>query len=182
MEGYDEAQALTGEFEILQAGGYICEILGAEEVVSATGKQMLKISFDIAEGDSKDFYKRKYEEDKKVKGTDAKWKGVYNQQLEGEKAVGYFKGLVTVLEESNTGFKWNWNLEQLKGLKFGGLFGREEYVRQDNSTGFVTRLRFIRNADKIREGNFEIPKDKLIQTNSNDIFDSRRNTDDDLPF
>ena len=27
IDGYDEAEALTGEYEVLEAGGYICKII-----------------------------------------------------------------------------------------------------------------------------------------------------------
>ena len=31
LKGYDEAQAITGEYEKLNAGGYICKIKSAKE-------------------------------------------------------------------------------------------------------------------------------------------------------
>ena len=62
MQGYDEAQALTGEFETLEPGGYICVIKKAKEETSTTGKKMLVIAFDIAEGEHAGFYQRRFDD------------------------------------------------------------------------------------------------------------------------
>ena len=43
-------------FERLPKGNYVCKILNVEEVTYKNGKRGIKISFDIAEGDYKDFY------------------------------------------------------------------------------------------------------------------------------
>lgn len=58
LQGYDEAQAITGEYERLEAGGYICKIKSAKEEKSKTGKKMLVLALDITEGEKKDFFKR----------------------------------------------------------------------------------------------------------------------------
>lgn len=187
IEGYDEAEALTGEYEKLEAGGYVCKIVNVKEEKSRSGKRMLVIEFDIDEGEHKEYYKRRFEEAKKVATVDkpAKWQGIYRQMLEGEKAAGYVKGLMTILAKSNNGFVWDWNEEKLKGLRFGGLFGREEYVKYDGSSGFSTKLRFIRSVDTIKDGKYEIPQDKLLPDNEENIFggyERTSNSDDDLPF
>lgn len=180
LYGYDEANAITGEFEVLDAGGYICEIRGAKEERSTTGKRMLAIAFDICEGEKKGFYQRKFDEDTRQ---DKKWQGTYRQMLEGEKAVGYLKGIMTALEESNSNFKWDWDESKLKGLKFGGLFGREEYEKMDGSRSFSTKLRFIRSVEKIKSGDFQIPKDKLLPAKSEIAFETDFTADnDDMPF
>ena len=44
INGYDEAQALTGEYEVLEAGGYICKIISAKVEKSKTNKEMLVLS------------------------------------------------------------------------------------------------------------------------------------------
>lgn len=188
LNGYDEAQAITGEFEILQPGGYICQITGAKEQISSTNKKMLVIAFDICEGDSAGFYKRKYDEAVKNATLDrpAKWSGVYRQMLDGEKSAGYLKGLMTSLEASNQGFKWDWKEEKLKDLKFGGIFGREEYEKFDGTRAFATKLKFIRTIEKVKTGDFKIPEDKLLPEQNNEMnfdkFDSITSENNDLPF
>lgn len=181
LEGYEEAQALTGEFERLEAGGYICKIVNAKEETSKSGKRMLVIALDIAEGDKKDFFRNRFTENA---NPDKKWPagGVYRQMLEGDKAVGYLKGLMTSLEASNTGFKWDWDEKKLKDLKCGAIFGEEEYEKLDGSVGTTTKVKFIRTVKAIQAGNFKVPELKKLPQKG-EAFDSFGTiADDDLPF
>lgn len=184
MQGYDEAQALTGEFETLEPGGYICVIKKAKEETSSTGKKMLVIAFDIAEGEHAGFYQRRFDDLVKT-NPDTKWGGVYRQMLEGEKAAGFLKGMMTSLEASNPNFKWNWDENKLVGLKFGGLFGKEEYENQiSGERKMATKIRFIRTVEAIKSGKFEVPADKMLPTRGEafDSFATTSSDDDDLPF
>lgn len=181
LAGYEEAQALTGEFERLEAGGYICKIVSAKEETSKSGKRMLVIALDIAEGDKKDFFRNRFTENA---NPDKKWPagGVYRQMLEGDKAVGYLKGLMTSLEASNTGFKWDWDEKKLKDLKCGAIFGEEEYEKLDGSVGTTTKVKFIRTVKVIQDGNFKVPELKKLPQKG-EAFDSFGTiADDDLPF
>lgn len=181
LTGYEEAQALTGEFERLEAGGYICKIVNAKEETSKSGKRMLVIAIDIAEGDKKDFFRNRFT---KNANPDKKWPagGVYRQMLEGDKAVGYLKGLMTSLEASNTGFKWDWDEKKLKDLKCGAIFGEEEYEKLDGSVGTTTKVKFIRTVKAIQDGNFKVPELKKLPQKG-EAFDSFGTVaDDDLPF
>lgn len=192
IENYDKAEALTGEYEVLPADGYVCKIKDAYVATSQrSGNEMLVINFDISEGKYACFYQRKYDEAVKSNSDpskEIKWPGVYRQMIQGENSAGYFKGLMTTLAASNPGFDWdkcNWDESKLIGLIFGGLFGREEYEKMDGSTGMSTKLRFVRNVEKIRTGNFEIPKDKLLKKEPNPFATTSEFTpveDDDLPF
>lgn len=180
IAGYDEAEALTGEFEVLEAGGYICKIINAKVEKSKTNKEMLVIAFDIAEGDHKDYFKKRFDNNTSL---DKKWStnGIYRQMLEGEKAVGYLKGLMTSLEASNSNFKWEWDESKLKGLSFGGIFGREQYEAFDGTLKFTTKLQFIRSVEKIKNRDFKIPDDKLLNKKQ-DEGEYITVNDDELPF
>ena len=180
IAGYDEAEPLTGEFEVLEAGGYICKIINAKVEKSKTNKEMLVIAFDIAEGDHKDYFKKRFDNNTSL---DKKWStnGIYRQMLEGEKAVGYLKGLMTSLEASNSNFKWEWDESKLKGLSFGGIFGREQYEAFDGTLKFTTKLQFIRSVEKIKNRDFKIPDDKLLNKKQ-DEGEYITVNDDELPF
>ena len=187
---YDEVQAYTGEFETIAPGGYICVIQKAEAVTTAKGNlPMLTILFDIAEGDSKGFYERQWKSDEGR--ANRKWRGVYNQITEG-KSVPFFKGLITSIEESNAGYKWNWDEKTLEGKLFGGVFGREQYRKQDGKLAMATKCVSIRSVKAIRDG-VEAPEDKLLTLD--DTYDAPHplsttptanwqeiNSDDELPF
>ena len=119
-DNYEQAEAFTGEFETLEPGAYICKILKVEVEEKPYG-DLMRIFFDIAEGERKDFYKKLYD---KL----GKWLGQYTQTVHKE-YIQYFKGFMTALENSNSGFKWDWDENKLKGKLFGGVFGEEEYEK-----------------------------------------------------
>ena len=184
LQGYDEAQAITGEYERLEAGGYICKTISAKEEKSKTGKRMLVLALDIIEGDKKDFFRNKFTENS---SPDKKWPAgaIYRQMLEGEKAVGFLKGLMTSLEASNEGFRWNWDEKELANLKCGAIFGEEEYEKMDGSVGTTTKVKFIRTVKAIQDGKFKIPEIKKLPKKGEafeDFISSVSSDNDDLPF
>lgn len=181
----DVKPMLGGESQRLPAGGYVCRINSATETISKTQKRMLEVKFDIAEGDYKDYYMNKYKNSKPKNDTDIiKWKGMYYIVLEGENAEARLKGFITVLEESNPSFIWDWDESKLRGLLFGGVFGEEEF---EGDTGVITttKLSFVRNIEAIRKGDYKIPAPKLLEKANAPFSGSTNNnsvTDDDLPF
>lgn len=185
LEGYDEAQAITGEYEKLEPGGYICQIISAKEEKSKSGKRMLVIALDILEGDKKDFFRNRFDENTNL---EKKWPAgaIYRQMLEGEKATGFLKGLMTSLEASNEGFKWNWDEKKLTKLKCGAIFGEEEYEKLDGSIGISTKVKFIRTLEAIQDGKFKVPELKKLPQKG-EAFEDFVNSissdnDKDLPF
>lgn len=158
--GYDETQAFTGESMTLPPGGYVCKIIAAKEEKSKRGASMLVIAFDICEGQYDDFYGSKHAAVIE-RNPAAKWPGVFYQLTEGA-SLPYFKGMITAIEESNPGYKWNWDEKTLTGKKFGGVFGREEFETQDGRLLMVTKLFYIRSVEAVRKG-VEAPADKLLE-------------------
>ena len=157
--GYDETQAFTGQFEELAPGGYICRIRRAREEMSRAGRPMLRVFFDIDEGERKGFYQRTF--DRQSGNYDnASWKGTYSQLTDGN-SVAFFKGMITAIEESNPGYTFNWDEETLKGRLFGGVFGREEYIGSDGKARMITKCLSIRSVAAVRAG-IEPPKDKML--------------------
>lgn len=183
-EGYDEAQAYTGDFETLELGGHVCKITGVRiEHTQNTNAEVLVIAFDIAEGKQKDFYKRRFEESKKS-NPQTKWQGIYRQFTQGG-STPYFKGMIENIEKSNPGYNFastGFNEETLVGKLFGGVFGREQYRGQDGSLKFATKCRSIRTVEAVRNG-IEAPEDKLLkEEQDNSYFSTDSYTEDDLPF
>jgi hypothetical protein len=166
-DGYEQAQAFTGDFETLAAGGYVCKILKVTSEDKDYGT-LLRIGFDIAEGEHKDFYKRSFER-KKLTNPDAKWGGMYYQTVK-EDDLKYFKGFITAIEGSNSGFNWDWDEKKLVGKLFGGLFGEEEYEGTDGEVRKSVKCKQVRTADKIRTGDFTVPECKKLCGSSNNSF------------
>lgn len=188
IEGYETAQALTGEFERLKPGGYICKIIAAKEEKSKSGNRMLTLALDIDEGEYKGFFMKRFDELKKERkdpNDEVKYPNaaIYHQMLEGnDKAVGFLKGLMTSLEASNTNFKWNWDEKKLAGLKCGAIFGEEEYEKMDGSVGISCKVKFIRTTKCIQDNNFKVPELKKLPVKGDASEFSGAADDDGLPF
>lgn len=187
IPGYDESPAYTGESRALPAGKYICEIKGAKVVKTRNGNEQLALQLDIAEGDYKNYYSDRYSNDFERYGTNAKWGngGIFRQGYEGEKQLPFFRGLMTCIENSNEGYKWDWNEKGLKGKRIGVLFGREQFRAADGSVKWATKAVAVRSIAGL--ANSEIPKDKLLGGSIQTTFDTSGFTDleddeDDLPF
>lgn len=158
VEGYNESQAFTGESMQLPAGLYVCQIKMAIEE-ERKGKRLIAIAYEIAEGEYKGFFQKKYDADK---NQNKKWPGIHRQLMEGE-SLPFFKGLMTSIEESNPGYTWNWDENSLKGKKFGAVMGREEFMTQDGQKKMATKIRGIRSVEGLK--NATVPEDKLLPDN-----------------
>ena len=71
---WDNVKAF-GQSQKLPKGAYICKIMGAEVIWNGDG---IKVSYDIAEGDYKDFFKRDWDNNT---NEDRKWRGVLKLTL-----------------------------------------------------------------------------------------------------
>lgn len=184
-QGYDEAQAYTGDFEQLELGGHVCKITEVKlEYTQNTNAEVLILAFDIAEGNQAGYYQRRYDEAKK-NNAQAKWQGIYRQFTQGN-STPYFKGMIENIEKSNPGYNFmntGFNEQTLVGKLFGGVFGREQYKTQDGKLKFATKCRSIRTIETIRNG-IDVPEDKLLETEQqNNFFNPESyDTTDDMPF
>lgn len=202
--GYDDA-GTWNDTQRLPAGGYAVEIKKAEVGAYDNGNQYIQISFDICEGEYKDYYQNQYMNNS---NPDRKYKGRIRVSLpngngseQDQNTMTTLKTNLTAIEESNSGYTFDWNTDSLKGKKAGLLFRNKEYDYQGRHGFWTEPFRFY-NIEKIREGKFEIPSDKLLKKkSSNDFFgqqNSHANTsntaqgqkypgfeeinDDDIPF
>lgn len=187
--GYEKARIIT-DTERIPVGGYVVKILNAEEVTFKNGGRGLKLSFDVVDGDYKDFFKKNYEQQRQE---DRKWKGnimLFVPKEDGsemdEWTANKFKTNMSAIEESNSGYHWDWNEQGLKGKVVGAVFRNKEY--EDNgSTRFFSECCQLKTVEAIREGKYKIPKDKLlnkVNTNAPDgnIEGFIPTDDEDLPF
>lgn len=207
--GYEEAK--TNEFENkerLQLGPHYCKILEAKIVQMKTqdGRpfEQLQLRIDIAEPDEQaGFYNKKFQEDAKEDALNAKWKGYYTLSVPEDNSEQFikdnFKTLITSVEKSNPGYKWNWEENTLVGKIFCGVFGLEEFVNLEGNTITFTRCRFVRsteNMDKISipkvrladkttmdyEEYIEMKKAERKNSNNNTNSELSKIEDDSLPF
>lgn len=152
----------AGDFETLALGGHEVIIVDARLYTSdISNNTSLKVSIDIAGNDEQaGYFKRQFEENTLP---DKKWSNSATKYLSLKKEnLAYTKGFITSLEKSNNGFKFDMNKgwEQLHGLKCAGVFGLEEYTKQDGTIGTTIRLTQFRSIDKLND--IKIPRVKLI--------------------
>lgn len=184
---YDSVK--VGEARILPAGGYICKILNAEETESKGGKPMLKVSFDIDEGEFKGYFrdlfkgwKENSDDPATVKWpfTGTKWVMFYNSDGKTNRD---FKSFCTALEDSGTKVWINdtFDVNGLRGATLGVIFRREEH-EYNNARSWRTVPVGFRSVKTIEEGSFNIPEDKPLPEPVLTETDSFTALDEDLPF
>ena len=174
--------------EPLPAGGYVAKILNAKVEEYSWG-EVLVISFDIAEGEYKDFFSKQYKENTRE---DKKWKGNFrltvpqesNQYFYSQKRT--FGNAIWAIEESNPSFRWAWDENALKGKMVGVLFRNFEYD-VDGNQGWSTECCTFVSVEDVRTGNFKQPKDKPLRNKSTNNattnnFTVLDDSSDDLPF
>ena len=168
--------------EPLPAGGYVAKILNAKVEEYSWG-EVLVISFDIAEGEYKDFFSKQYKENTRE---DKKWKGNFrltvpnegNQYFDSQKRA--FGNAIWAIEESNPGYHWDWNENALKGKMVGVLFRNFEYD-VDGRQGWSTECCTFVSVEDVRTGNFKHPKDKPLRNKTaNNAIESNLSALDDL--
>ena len=158
IEGWNEAPAYTGEFETLPPGAYKCQVVQVNITKTQSGKEMMVICFDIAEGPFKDYYMKQFKSRQKT-DKEVKYPGIFRQLTRGD-SLPFFKGVITSIEKSNPGYRWNWEEKSLVKKYFGGIFGREEYIGNDGKKHMSTKCVQIRSLDGMKDA--KIPEDKLL--------------------
>lgn len=150
IKDFENVQA-AGSFERPGADGYVCIIRHVED---NPDKEFLHIEFDIAEG---------------------KWKGYAQETAEragfwplrcnrfyGQKGIGFFKAFIEAVQDTNKGYKWNWNEQSLVNKGIGVVFREEEYVARDGSIRKSIAPFEFKTAAQIRDGDFTVPAPKTV--------------------
>lgn len=167
--GFEAAQEAAKKVagERLPVGAYECEVKNVQYVTGENGNSdRIDILFDIAAGDQKGFFKKQYDnntaEDKKWKGR----KSIYVPKDDGSEKDGWTKNTfakwTNAFEDSNNGYKWDWDEKKWKGLKVGIVFGETGNVIEGREV-LYTEPRFPVSADKVRDGS--APAAKFVTKN-----------------
>ena len=151
IENWDTIEAKGMEdFKALPIGAYECVIKDARiNHNEESGKDTFKVSIDIVSGEYKDYFQKRYENNI---NPIRKWdnNAVRYLAYTGDN-VNYFKGFITCVENSNVGYKWDWDETKLKGKKICGVFQYEEYEKQDGTKAVKVRLNKFRSLDKMKD-------------------------------
>lgn len=141
-----------GKFARPTAGGYVIGIVNVEDVPE---REYLKITYDIAEGEFKNYY------------YDMKQRTGYDLPVMyksyKDKALGFFKAFIDAVTESNPGYKWNNDERTLCRKLVGCVLREEEYRNCDGEIKVSLKPDVFYPAADIREGKFEVlPKKTLV--------------------
>lgn len=182
--GFDKAAAYDGSFERFPAGGYICQIIKAWCETTPNGSEQLVLALEVADGEYKGYFGKQYN-DKRSQNQNAKWPCIFKQftlGLDGQTNP-YFKGMLKSIEESNSGYKWNWNEGSLANKFIGMIFREEEFEANDGSIKTTVRPAFPRSVSRIRDG-VDVPEIKRLNGNKGNAqnaptnaFQSAQNND-----
>lgn len=170
------------DFVRLIAGGYVGIIKNSEEYTSeTTGNKSLKVECDIIEGKFKDYFQKSYDNNSDM---NKKWDNNSTRYLGlGESSLPFLKGFITAVENSNPGYKWDWDEKKLIGKKVGLVYQYEEYEKQDGTKAIKTKLNQFRSIDKIGEVNNNLRiTDNVKLLNGNymsidDYYERQENSD-----
>lgn len=146
-------------------GAYICRTIKAETEQTKNGGVVLKVAFDITEGEYKNFFREEFDSNT-IEGK--KWKGTLRLFLpmdDGTEADEFrkrqLKGLVTAFEESNPGYKFNWDESTLANKNIGILTRNEEW-EYNGKSGWAVRPFKALSVQAVRDGKYHVPKDKPL--------------------
>lgn len=146
----------------LPIGGYVFKISGVRYENGQNGfSDRIVVAFDVAEGEFKDFFKKKFDadqnEDKKWKGTTTLYVPKEDGSEQDEWTMRKLKTFTNALEDSNKNYKWDWDETKWKGLLIGGVFGEVNTVIDGKQIKY-TSFRSSCPVENIRKGDFKIPK------------------------
>lgn len=178
---YDEVEVKEFEFVPLEVGGHKCLIKKVEEYTSpVSGKTSLKVEIDTDTTDKQpNYFQKQFDNDTRE---DKKWSNgaiKYVPLGQEENQVRMLKAFITAVENSNNGFKFDWNkdVNQLINKKIGATFGLEEYQANDGTTKTATKVRDFRSYDKV--DNVQIPKVKTLDNKYVDYDEYKENKKED---
>ena len=190
---YEQTKGDSDGGEQLPRGGYVCKIIGAKVQENEYG-QSIKIAFDIAEGEHKDYFQKKYDANT---NEDKKWPGTFLLNVPADDGTDRdkwskrkFRTFTDALEDSNAGYHFDWDEGKFKNKLVGFVFNYREWKAPDGRYVMSPNVAKTTSVDKIRKGSFKVPEDKLQkksfdspgQTGTGDFNIIPEGVDEEIPF
>jgi hypothetical protein len=147
-ENYDQTEAKQfSANERPPAGAYVMRIVNAKEEISSNNRPMLVLALDITHGPFTNNFK-KLNDYLKGLNPESKWPCVNRRCTDGNQ-IEYFKGDIKAIEESNEGFKFNFDEKTLIGKTVGCMLGEKE-INEDGKT--ILEPRYLCSVKKAISG------------------------------
>lgn len=165
----ENVQEIT-DFARPTAGGHICIIKDAKDF---DNREYLKIEYDFADGELKDYYLN-------LSSRTGFWGGSFIKSYR-EKALPFFKGFITAVEQSNNNYKFDSDESKLVGKMVGLVLGEEEYKGNDGTVKTRLYVDSVRSIKAIKNSDFKVPEKKCLETVEK-VTDGFTKIDDDEIF
>lgn len=153
IPGFTPKKSEGGAFAPLPVGGHgvVCRMAYIRQMDN-NGREKLVVEFDVAEGPHAGFFEKRHNADAQY--ANRRWRGTYDVILPtgagdekdewSRKRLGHF---IACIEESNPGYKWNWDEKTLRGMRFCAIFRECEWkdhsgtVRTGTECGGVASIK-----------------------------------------
>jgi hypothetical protein len=181
-EGYDAAplKQFFGS-QRPQAGAYVMKIKSAVDTTSSSGRPMLIVFLDIAQGQFTDNFKTLFEK-LKENNPGTKWPCIHRRCTDGNQ-LEYFKGDIKAIEESNEGFKFNFDEKTLSGKLVGCMLREKEYGQnEDGSAKTILEPAFLCSIKTALSGKLNPMKMKPMNSDNAQDNGFKDSKSDNLPF
>lgn len=172
---WNDVQEAT-ERRDLPVGGYVAGICKATD---EPAKERLNIEWEVAEGEFKGYWREQTAsliERGKLNPGEWAWGGKTIKSYK-EKALPFFKGFITAVEQSNPGYKFNNDEKTLRGKLVGVVLREEEYMGNDGNIKTKLVVDRFTSVDKIRSGDYEIRPKKTLAGGSGSGYSQGGNDD-----
>lgn len=140
----------------LPVGVYVCKIIGVK-----SEEDRIRVQFDVFEGEYKEFFQKQYkeakDEDKKYKGMATIWIPKDDGSDQDFRTKTNFARWTTALEESNSGYVWDWDETKWKDKLIGICYGEVGKNINGKSVRF-NECRWPASVEDVRSGKAKAPE------------------------
>ena len=166
-----KSEASSTKVPPLPVGTYVAKIK-AVKIDGLEPDQRMIIRVDVCEGPFTDYFLTQYKRAKESSKYEPKYKGDYKIRIPNEantksqypeSDIRRFNDMIYRIEQSNSGYHWDWNENGLVGLLVGINMVEDEY----NGYKF-TKIGRLEIADDVRKGIVQPAKKKDQQGDADD--------------
>ncbi len=143
----------ASQYPNLVAGGYVCKITNVKDVPE---KEYLQIEYDITTGEFANHFLN-------LANSFGWWAGNFIKSYK-EKALPFFKGFISAVQDSNANFKFDYNETKLVGKLVGLVLAEEEYINNKNEVKTRMYVSSVHSVQDIKNKAFKVPEKKTLST------------------
>jgi len=169
-----EAKKSGGFIDLPPVGAYEAEIQAVRFVEGENGnRDRIECFMEITEGEYRNRFHEVYEDSKEKFGDTVKYKGIFRitvpkDENDEDWVKRAFEGNLWCVQESNSGYKWDWHEEKLKGKKVGINIRKRLYTYNGKNRETVEIARF-ETIDDVKNGKVKPMRDRDQRENKDEV-------------